>query len=439
MFKFTNDLKKKVGFGNWNNDLKMSFCAYQDSDGNYLGPEDIIFMDEKTYEARSNLRTWDEAEEDYEELTVYSEGVELIYDECGNFPIALRTEEGKSAYLKVSKKTGEILPIHAGCCPVLSIIFVGPSRAAKTVAVLQFSDSLYHDMIVKHTKCSVWDDLPSNAPSRIKYEEKREKFHRHILPAPTLKNETILPYCFFVEYGDGKRILLKLEDIDGEQCTNIQWESRIFHNNFYVLTIGADEIISGNENQYSKMVNQLLPRLKVLRRENDYEVMVMITKCDCLDKSNVHLRGAFENSIELNQGKWEQTTHAGGFNYEVFNHRSNCIQSFIKDEAPNFYNKLTNVVPKQNLTFCMIASVGEECKDDNTFENYRPFCIDEPIVSILAKAGVYPVAVKGEKPKEKPVESYELPKRKTSSTIGRVLNLMNYEYEEEVDDDEYSY
>ena len=153
----------------------------------------------------------------------------------------------------------------------------------------------------------------------------------------------------------------------------------------------------------------------------------------------MHLRGAFENSIELNQGKWEQTTHAGGFNYEVFNHRSNCIQSFIKDEAPNFYNKLTNVVPKQNLTFCMIASVGEECKDDNTFENYRPFCIDEPIVSILAKAGVYPVAVKGEKPKEKPVESYELPKRKTSSTIGRVLNLMNYEYEEEVDDDEYSY
>lgn len=433
MFRFTREFKKRM-----NSDMKMAYCGYVDSAGNYLAPDDILFMDQKTYDSKFNYRTWDGEECDkFEGLTVFSEGVKLIYDDSGNFPIALKTQDGRYAYLKVSRITGEILPMHAGCCPVLSIIFVGPPSAAKTVSVLVFSDNLYHDMLVKNTNVSIWDDLPSTAPSRLKYEEMRRNFHNHILPEPTLKNESILPYCFYVEYGNGRKILLKLEDIDGEQCTNIQWESRIFHNNFYVLTIGADEIVSGNDGQYSKMINQLLPRLKVLRSENNYEVMVMITKSDCLDPNNVYLRGAMENSIRKINGKWELVTHNEGFDYETFNYRSSCVQSYIKSESPNFYSKLANIVPKQNLSFCMIASVGEQCKEDNTFKNYNPMFIDEPILSILAKAGVYPIAVKGEKPKESPVAGYDICKNGRANILEKFMEIINMDEEDtEVNTDE---
>ena len=46
----------------------------------------------------------------------------------------------------------------------------------------------------------------------------------------------------------------------------------------------------------------------------------------------------------------------------------------------------------------MIASIGAAC-EGNSFDTYQPFCIDEPILSILAKNGMYPIAVCGEKPK----------------------------------------
>ena len=408
---------------------KISYQKLCDSEGNPLEEEDVLFADSRN-------------EENF--LTLDMEGVVPVFDEAGNFPIALKTMDGHLAYLKVSRKTKEVLPIHAGCCPVLSVIFIGAPSAGKTVHFLQLCDPAFHDMLARNTTCSFEDDLPSDAVRRKRYEEARADMkNKKILPEPNRKGEVILPYYFYVQHREGeetRRVLLRLDDIDGEQCTNMEWDSKIFQSNIFIITIGADELLAaerGEEVQYTRVVSQLLPRLKVLRQDGEYEVRVMITKCDLLDFHNTYLEPAVENSIEIKDGRIRQLAHETGFDYQIFNRRSKCVQNYLRKECPNFYNKLTNAIPVEKLNFCMIASIGEECKD-NKYENFKPMFIDEPILTILAKEGLYPIEVQGERPEEEQVQSsVKGAGQKFYEAIERLKNLMGVPEDDYDEDDTY--
>lgn len=424
---------------------KISYQKLCDSEGNPLEEEDILFADENLMTGKQTLEVWGLDSRDEENfLTLDMEGVVPVFDEAGNFPIALKTKDGHLAYLKVSRKTKEVLPIHAGCCPVLSVIFVGAPSAGKTVHFLQLCDPTFHDMIARNTTCSFEDDLPSDAVRRKRYEEARADMkNKKILPEPNRKGEVILPYYFYVQHREGeetRRVLLRLDDIDGEQCTNMEWESKIFQSNIFIITIGADELLAaerGEEVQYTRVVKQLLPRLKVLRQDGEYEVRVMITKCDLLDFMNPYLEPASENSIELKGGKIRQTAHETGFDYQVFNKRSRCIQNYLRKECSNFYNNLTNAIPAEKLDFCMVASIGEECKD-HRYEHFNPMFIDEPLLSILAKEGLYPVEVPPERPEEEEINStVKSATQKFYDVIDRFKDFMGLpdEYDEFMDED----
>ena len=188
-------------------------------------------------------------------------------------------------YMKVSAKTGEVLPIHAGCCKSLDIIYTGPPQAGKTVSILQMSDPSFHDAIVRDKSCSFEDDLPSQSTARRRYEKAGMNLKNHILPERTHKGEFIMPYVYYVTYvdkdGTKRHMLVRLQDIDGEQCIDMSWQSKILPYDYFFLTIGADELIKGEQGlpvQYTKVVDQLIPRLRVLRRTPDYEMIVIISK-----------------------------------------------------------------------------------------------------------------------------------------------------------------
>ena len=100
---------------------KILYVPMYDDAGNLLEEEDIFFTDQKTLERKQG---GDVNEENL--LTPSMDGVTPIFDESGNFPVALKTSS-QTAYLKVSRKMDKLepLPIHGGCCPVKSAIFVG--------------------------------------------------------------------------------------------------------------------------------------------------------------------------------------------------------------------------------------------------------------------------------------------------------------------------
>lgn len=448
MDNFWSEIKKAM----FDREETGSYIPYRDSSGTLLRPDEILFTDERTFCGKQHFDVWGSEEKEVKGETIYSEGVTPLYDESGNFPIALQSADGSLKYMKISKVTGEVLPIHAGCCPVLNMNFVGPPSSGKTVHVLQLSDPVFHNMIAKGTSCSIEDDIPSQAPKRKKYEESRARFKKHILPAPNKLGEVILPYVYYVQYGEGtekRRVLLKIEDIDGQQCTDMEWESKLYYSDCFVLTIGADELVGKSEDlengveeaQYERVVNQLLPRLRVLRRDRDFVVIVVITKSDLLDKKDPCLKDAFENSVQFKDGKWTQLIHEKGFNWDHFEKREEAVEGYLRNECCNLYNKLINAVPRNNLTFCMIASVGEkgewveiDGKSQYHFQDYQPFCVDEPLLSIMASAGVYPSC--GEiKPMGEPVPGY--PKFFQGGWMRKwkeILRMMEEEYDDDEED-----
>ena len=403
--------KKWKDFWETNNQSRITYVEFCDSAGNKLKKEDILFTDEKFIKKEQEIDTWEMEEEEVKYVTVEEEGITPIFDETGNFPIALETEDGHRVYLKISNETEEILPIHAGCCPSLNVIFIGAPSAGKTVHFLQLCDPAFHDMLARGTTCSFQDDMPADDERRQRYEEARKNMKdKKILPEPNRRGEVIVPYYFYVQSQTGdetRRALLRLEDIDGQQCTEMEWESKIFNSNIFIIAIGADELLANErdeEVQFTKVVRQLLPRLRVLRPDGDYEILVMITKCDLLNFENVNLKAATENTIVMDGNKIRQRVHGEGFDYRVFNERSQCIQDYLEDECPSFLQNLRYAIPDEKLNFCMIASIGEECID-NRFERYNPMFIDEPILSILVKEGLYPLKAQRERSEEVKVVS----------------------------------
>lgn len=414
----------------------QSYIEYTDSEGNKLKRTEILFTTEESFQGKQTLEVWGEEKNNIEYYTVESPGVELIYDDAGNFPVALRSPEGKLMYLKVSAKTGEVLPTHTGCCLSLDVIYTGPPSAGKTVNILQVSDSAFHDAIVRNTGCCLEDDLPSSAPARKRYEEAGDNLKRHILPDATKRGEYIMPYVFYVTYKNGeekRHILLRFQDIDGEECVDMGWNSKVLPYNYFFLTIPANELVAGEKNEpvaYTKVVDKMIPKLRVLRKELDYEIVVIISKCDLLDRNNHYLKDAFNNSVEINNGRMYQTIHDNGFDYDAFRKRGDCIKAYLKEECPNFYNKLTNALPEEKITFSMIASIGTS-PQGNTFTEWNPFCIDEPVLSILANNNMYPILKNKETPEVETIESCFSLEKRVKEVVKNLKDFINEKYYDE--------
>lgn len=83
------------------------------------------------------------------------------------------------------------------------------------------------------------------------------------------------------------------------------------------------------------------------------------------------------------------------------------MRAYLQEECPNLYNKLLHAVPEQNLAFSMIASIGTKC-DENSFVDYEPFCIDEPLIFILARNGMYPICNYGERLHEEEIKHFSI-------------------------------
>lgn len=382
-------------------EVNFTYIPYTDVDGNVLLPEEILFTDEWHFQGRQHVDIFGEDMESEKVYNVFSPDVEMIFDESGNFPIALRTKEGTLKYIKVSAKTGQMLPIHAGCIRVFHAIFAGGPSAGKTSYCLQVTDPAFHNMIVRGTTCSIESDYPILTPRRKRYEQEREDFKNHILPEPTKKNEANLPHAFYAQYtknGVTKRLLLEYEDVDGQEWLEGSWNKKFYSKKCFILMIPGNQIGYGPDRepaQFIPVVEQLLQRLRVLQRDKNFKLIVLFSKADAMEKNNQHLKDAFENSLAVIDGVAVQTMHYKGFDQEAFRKRSDCLKAYMKDVCPNLYNSLTNAVPAHNLSFGMIASVGETCVG-NRFENYQPFCIDEPILAILNGLGMYPTLKEAE-------------------------------------------
>jgi hypothetical protein len=365
--KKTKDLLEKYTLGGkWS--IRKAYVPFMDSEGNLLAEEQIIFTNEAGYLARQQDDSWVEVlgekdDREIKEYTVLSEGVEPIYDKViGNFPIALRAPDGEILSIKMSAVTGELLPTHAGCCAARYVAMIGPAQSGKTCLELNLMDHGYHNMLSRGLKCSFKEDAPVLTECREAYKVKLEEMRKnHKLPEASREGEHFEPFYFLVRKGEDAAILV-LKDIDGEHFRKISWEDPVLLNNQFIFVIGADELLNAdeaNETMFENILSQLTDRLNVRAKGDEYRFMVMITKADLLLNSDENLKRQYTNSIAAKDGRWQQTIHKDGFDYEKYVQRSDMVKEILADKVPGFYTMIQDYVGEDKLDYCMVASIGE--------------------------------------------------------------------------------
>ena len=339
--KKVKDLFEKCTLeGKWG--TRKAYVPFMDSAGNLLVEEQIIFTNKAGYLARQQEDSLLEllGEEDsrkIKEYTVFSEGVEPIYDSViGNFPIALRVPDGEILSIKMSAITGELLPTHAGCCAARYVAMIGPAQSGKTCLELNLMDHGYHNMLSRGMKCSFKEDAPFLTECREAYKVKLKEMRKdHKLPEPSRAAENIEPFYFLVRKGEDAAILV-LKDIDGEHFREIAWNDPILLNNQFIFVIGADELLNAdeaNQTMFEHILSQLTDRLNVRAKFDAYKFMVMITKADLLLKSDENLKKHYSNSIVTKEGRRQQAIHKDGFNHKKYVQRSNLVKEILYHDS----------------------------------------------------------------------------------------------------------
>lgn len=391
---------------------KPEYIPYKDLKGNTLSEDEILFCNDEIMRKtkQKKFAIWGEDDKEKENkdqkkpkfYTVHSPGVKLNYDRDSNFPVSLVTPEGELMNLKISAKTKETLPIFAGNAEVTDIVVIGAPSVAKTTYLTQLCDPCFHDLLGQSLRCSVQEALYADTTAQAFYQDLITDFKEGKCAPPTVYSpDTITPFIYYISYRDDddeiRHRILRLHDVDGEQCLNLNHKSAIFNCADIYLMVSAEEL-AGNKNSqqyYRRILNQVLQNISVRGNLKDTRITVVITKADLLKQQcDPVLEPALTNSIEFCDGVFYAKSNIEGFSYKEFEDREKAIREFLKKNYTSFYLMLMNNLP-ETVHFTMIASIGEKTDENNRFseKSYKPFCIDMPIARTLADLGVARIAV----------------------------------------------
>lgn len=345
-------------------------------------------------------------------------GIEAVYEEFGaEFPIALKKKlkdgRWKFAPIKIKAGTDKILPIHAGCVPVEQVIAVGRMSSGKTCLRLQMTDLSYFDLIASGTDTAICDDFPAiDVLKRGQDEERRAFIYEQVLPEGSKVN-SVYPANYYMISAPKRNLLLKYEDISGEECINMDWNSPILDASYLIFMIDSGELTGKEVARYHEILAGLLPKVKVKKAGQDYKIFVAITRADLLLEQNETLAGICQNTLSWDKTRYTKLVHKNGFNRKEFDKKQEAIKNYLKEDCPDFYNTIRSHIGEDKLVYGLLASIGNEPVQVSTSDGiewkyeYNPQFIEEPIMYLLNYAGLYPTATEEKKETKKDDEEAE--------------------------------
>lgn len=352
---------------------KRGYYSYIDKNGKKYEEGDIYFCDSELLASGRSVDTYP---------TIFSKGIKKNDKKYG-FPLTISFDKNKRSEYKVNTNK-EILPIHAGSIKQKrAICFACPSAGKSTFFLTSLMSANFRNLIARSNKIGIIDDISMRNNIQEEYIRNREDLeNRRMLPENNVRGMQA-EYSYFIK-GNGRELLFTITDVSGEDCIELGWaRNEIIMNDYFLVMIGADELLNQNVNMRSQyMIEGLVTQLNALRPDNDYEILLIITKADLI---NVRPRRRLgPNSIKCDEnGKMRQVIHVNGFDEKIFEEREKNIKEFFKSRTSN----VLECLKEKKVHYMAIASIGMEPDENNVFnmENYNPYSVDEPIMYILAK------------------------------------------------------
>ena len=371
---------------------KTGYQIYIDDNGKILQENDIYFATDELIKKREDPAKWGVKKDGQNYPNIFTPGITAA-DGQHRFPtIVKHRKTGKIANIKVTKD-GMRLPIHAGSCKqVKGICFALPQTGKTTFYLQTIMNERFQNMLASNSNIYFQEDLTETTSAQKTYRNKMLQLEKNqILPDTTLPGQKVT-YPYYIK-GERNDILFSLTDVSGEECKQLNWNSNsIIMNDYFIIMIGADDILHGNRN-YTYIISQLVSKLRIQRPERNYHILIVITKADLLDWMNdPFLKKINTNTIGLkSDGSMYQKIHKNGFSKSSFDYREQILVDYLYQKCPNLMNYLLAEFGR-HVHFFATASIGCTPDETNHFssEKYNPFSVDEPLLYILTKEKVFP-------------------------------------------------
>lgn len=301
--------------------------------------------------------------------------------------------------LKISRYSGQLLPVHAGQVFQFSVQYFGLSNAGKTVLMTQYAaeNAMFAERRRNGWKFSWISDTPVNIPIQNSKEEAIRLYASKKLMPPTLTNEELLPYSFYVSYYEKNldqafHALIEFTDLAGENSINQLHESPVYQSDYLLFLIDP---LTLEDDRANFELQQVITLVNQMRGQNGLSKVAVV-----LTMSDIFRDPIFEDVDELQQLLDSNTirkdrrikliTHKEGYDMEVHRQRSAIVENFLQERYPNIFSLLESL--EKEIQYFLVASINEQPLEGNLLpDNFEPYRIDEPLLYILGQYQLYPI------------------------------------------------
>lgn len=295
--------------------------------------------------------------------------------------------------LRVSRFSGQILPVHAMFVPQTIIQYFGEHGVGKTLLMTQWiCESRMFAGKKQGGKFLLMRDDPVDNPMDYPKEREIKDYFRGLLPDITQITEKGYPYSFLASYSKGdvhKRGLIEFRDIAGETCKDQGYDSPVYAADYILLLISARDLFDPSADL------QLEHLLNVIRQKgmefNQFsgKILVALTMSDRFREKGALQKLLSYNTLERENGRLKMQTHRDGFCLSTQRAYSEAIAQYLEEEFPNIYFSLESM--GQAIEYFIVGSINAVPDEGNRFpKDFVPYRIDEMLTYILAQKGLYP-------------------------------------------------
>lgn len=339
-------------------------------------------------------------------------GMRPVYDENGNLRLFYDQKEGKPYDIFYVKDTFEELPQGAFSMKQRVITLLGPVNATKTT-IAELWNLMLCDTLLENSCISAELANRPGSPVFRKYCDISERFSRGCIPERSHRGEEIQETSYTITYTnpvtDAKvHSLFQIKDIAGEDWQELEFGSYVLNKNrIPVIVIPMNDLIARHQsNNYVSSLDKYLLnyaiKAKDMRLLKEYEPIKPIFIISNFDVAAGEIQDQRIEEI-WNQGsslvrkdKIRLERHKDGIDLGYVKHVSHdLLIPFLREYARSILNKMEDICGGEEPMVFACAAVGEEPRQDADKgfiypEGFVPFNLDEPLLYLLNREGMYP-------------------------------------------------
>lgn len=300
--------------------------------------------------------------------------------------------------LRISKYSGQILPIHAGRAKQLQLQYFGQANVGKTLLITQYScETALFSWKKDKKKLCFRCDIPINLPVQNFRNKQIKSYLSRELMEPTPSGEELLPHSFFITFFDGvnnSEILLEFQDIAGENSDQQFHFSPVYQSDFLLFLISPADLEDPIANKKLEDLITLVDQTKQQLDCENAKVLVVLTMSDLFlnksFKSEEKLQKLLTQNTLTRKHHLKLTMHENGYNMDEHKKRSAIISDFLENRYPNIHTALELLNPQCDTSYFLLASLNELPNQQVFSKSFEPYRIDELLLYILSQYGLFP-------------------------------------------------